>query len=382
MADLSDSWRQRFEQRLMNVREISLTNAGAALVEARVAVELMAAAVYEETFGESPPRGDLDRRLSALENADAMPRRILEYFRFVQRLGNLAAHATSPMEAPLTFDEALPGFLSLALACKWFASEREEIKEYLGPVIFDLLQFGRGATSATPRLAMDLSLRETSVTFDTEHIYDKVRRYDVTDIDKGEYRSYRWLAVRNVSDHGTRNITVYESGENRVRYDQLRIRAYVSSRDGQRLAVESLQRGNTPEFVQIFRIFFPYVLAPGHSITVFYFLAWPGEPNFYPEVTYSQSLAMHRYRRGVDRVEFGIIDPREILSATISMFDADRLETFSEERSQAISASDVTDLSAMRESIRNGMKFCLDQPHPSAYRIYVRVAEAFERIED
>ena len=382
MGSLNDRWRQRFEQRLMSVREISLTKAGPALVEARVAVELMVAAIYEDAFGSPPPRGDLDSRLSALEGVNAMPRSVLEYFRFVQRLGNIAAHASSSTEMPFSFDEALPGFLSLALGCKWFTNQHEEVRDNLAPIIFDLLQFGRGASSTTPRLAMDLSLRETSLTFDTEHFYERLRRFDIADLVRGEYRSYRWLTVKNVSDHGTRHLTVYEAGENRVRYEQLRIRAYVEAHDGRRLASESLQNRDTPEFVQIFRIFFPHVLAPGDSITVFYSICWPGEPNYYPDVNYSQSLSLHRYRKGVGSVEFSVVDAREIFSAALSLFDIDRFETLSGQRCQMISNDDITDLGSAGESIQKGMKFCLMPPHPSAYRIYVRVEEPISGSED
>jgi hypothetical protein len=383
MVKQETSWQQRLEQRLMSVREIAVTKPGVALVEARIAVELMAAAIYQEVFGSAPPRGDLDSRLSTLEGADAMPRRVQEYLRCVQRMGNLAAHATGPSDAPFTFDEALPALLCLGLASKWLVNAYPRVRENLSPVIYDLLQFGRGSWTATPRLAMDLSLRETSNTFDTEHLYERIRRYDVADLTKGEYRTYRWLTIKNASNRATRFVTIYESGENRVRYDQMQVQAWLDSHEGQRLARESLQPPDMPEFVQVFRIFFPRALPPGAVITIYYSLIWPGEPpTSYPDVNYSHSMAIHRYRRGVNRVDLYMIDAREILSATVSRFDLDRLETFPNDQAEALSANEVAELAALGERIQSGVRFSFNQPHPAAYRVYVRVGGPDQRIED
>jgi len=156
------------------------------------------------------------------------------------------------------------------------------------------------------RYSLGLSIAEDSFE-DKFHFYECVKRIDVLNSNTGNYSSYRWLTIKNVSSTPTKYIYHKECGENKVKFEHLRIRAKLNDVNGETLPVESMV-DIQPNFVQVFKIMFNKELQPGETITVFYRLDWPGELMSYYEGELSQSISLTRYICGTKKLIFGVLD--------------------------------------------------------------------------
>ena len=131
------------------------------------------------------------------------------------------------------------------------------------------------------RLSYSMSIADGDKTeYDSVHYYEKIVRLDVVDNKKNLWSSYRFLTIRNDSDFFTNHIIHKECGEDKARFADMRVRAFLGGIGGERLSVESLTKIQ-PNLVQVFKINLKKPLQPGESVTVFYRLDWPNEPCSY-----------------------------------------------------------------------------------------------------
>ena len=155
---------------------------------------------------------------------------------------------------------------------------------------------------------------------DKYHFYDKITRIDVVESYKSRWSSYRFVTLINVSDIITHFIIHRESGENKTEFSKMRIRARLGDIKGQKLRVESAT-DIQPNFDQLFKIYFPKPLKPGESISIFYRLDWPNEPDAYFKGDLTQSISLTRYARGVCELEFAVFEPYRIGASSMDMVD-------------------------------------------------------------
>lgn len=156
------------------------------------------------------------------------------------------------------------------------------------------------------RYSLGLSIADDNFE-DRYHLYECVKRIDVLNSNTGNYSSYRWLTIKNVSSTPTRYIYHKECGENKVKFEHLRIRAKAGDVNGPNLPVESVVEIQ-PNFIQVFKIMFNKELEPGETMTIFYRLDWPGELMSYYEGELSQSISLTRYICGTKKLIFGVLD--------------------------------------------------------------------------
>lgn len=161
------------------------------------------------------------------------------------------------------------------------------------------------AKTQDTRLSFGLSIKSDEYADDT-HFYKYLKRIDVLEA-AGKYTSFRWLEVQNVSDKPSYFIVHKECGENKVYFDDMRVRAkQMFGDDGEKLVVDSLVPIQ-PNFVQAFKIHFAKPLAPGETAKIYYRLDWPNEVNSYYKGELSQSVSLTRYNKGTGKLVFGVL---------------------------------------------------------------------------
>ncbi len=161
------------------------------------------------------------------------------------------------------------------------------------------------AKTQDKRLSFGLSIKSDEYS-DDSHFYKYIKRIDVLE-ETGRYSSFRWLVVENVSDKPTHFIIHKECGENKVYFDDMRVRAKQIFSDGnERIAVDSLIEVQ-PNFVQVFKMHFSKPLNPGESAEIYYRLDWPNEVNSYYKGELSQSISLTRYNNGTGKLVFGVL---------------------------------------------------------------------------
>ncbi len=155
------------------------------------------------------------------------------------------------------------------------------------------------------RLSFGLSIKNDEYA-DDSHFYEYLKRIDVLE-DSGQYSSFRWLVVKNVSDKPTHFIVHKECGENKVYFEDMRVRAkQIYSDNSERIVVDSLIEIQ-PNFVQVFKLHFSKPLNPGEKAKIYYRLDWPNEVNSYFKGELSQSVSLTRYKKGTGTLVFGIL---------------------------------------------------------------------------
>lgn len=205
---------------------------------------------------------------------------------------------------------------------------------------------------------------------DQSHFYEELKRIDTLDTPNDDWSSLRWLTIRNTSDKPTNSITHKESGDIKIEFEDMNLRAYLNDQDGQRLKVRSLV-DQQPSFEQKVRIYFPDPLPPGETLRIHYGISWPNEPAHYSPEEQTQSISLTRYRRGVGRLKFGIVDtidhvgleaeklagqeqnPWQPLKVTPTRFDSD----------------ERPDLKPVHGDGLNGYIYDIKKPDSPAYRI-------------
>ncbi len=156
------------------------------------------------------------------------------------------------------------------------------------------------------RLSFGLSIK-TDDYADKIHFYKYLKRIDALE-QTGRYSSYRWLEIVNMSDRPSYFIVHKECGENKVYFDDMRVRAKQIFDDGssEKLTVESMVEIQ-PNFVQVCKIHFSKPLQPGESVKIYYRLDWPNEVNSYYRGELSQSISLTRYLKGTQKLIFGVL---------------------------------------------------------------------------
>lgn len=232
------------------------------------------------------------------------------------------------------------------------------------------------------RLSYSMSIADgDDVEYDTAHHYEKIIRLDVVDNKKNLWSSYRFLTIRNDSDYFTNHIVHKECGEDKARFSDMRIRAFLGGIEGERLSVESLTKIQ-PNLIQIFKIHLKEPLQPGEKVTVFYRLDWPNEPSSYYKEELSQSISLSRYKRGVGSLEFGVFEPYDILSSYM-MEVSPMNERFPSSVPCAMLHIDDEDLlKPLQGKDYKGVKYVIEKPSSILYQILYRVEYKEEDVEE
>lgn len=204
--------------------------------------------------------------------------------------------------------------------------------------------------------------------YDVSHFYELIIRFDVVDNKKNTWSSYRFLTIRNDTDQYTNHIVHKECGEDKAHFKDMRIRAFCNEPGGERLSVESMTQIQ-PNSQQVFKINFKTPLKPGGRITVFYRLDWPNEPSSYYKEELSQSISLSRYKKGVEKIVFGVFEPYEIISS--HMVEVSKLNEMvpSNIEYQLINIKDEPLLKPLHEKYYMGVKYTIEEPNSILYQV-------------
>lgn len=251
--------------------------------------------------------------------------------------------------------------------------------EYKKKMNYDVLR----RETQEKRFAFAKSLEvNTSTEKDNYHHYDEIVRLDVVDSVSSRYSSYRFVTITNVSDSITHFIVHKESGENKTDFVRMRIRAKLSDIRGEALTVESITKIQ-PNFEQFFKIYFPKPLRPNESITIFYRLDWPNEPDAYFKAELSQSISLTRYQCGVSRLVFGVFEPYKFGASSM-----DAVDTFfkihpSNAYPKYMSIREEDRLMPLHDQTMYGVEFTVDEVKGIAYRVNYKLSNiAIDEEED
>ena len=232
------------------------------------------------------------------------------------------------------------------------------------------------AKTQDKRLSFGLSIKADDYE-DKNHFYKSVKRYDVLE-QSGRYSSYRWLEIQNLSDKPTLNIVHKECGENKVYFDDMRVRAKQLLDEGdQKLVIDSLV-DIQPNFIQVFKIHFAKPLNPGETAKIYYRLDWPGEVNSYYKGELSQSISLTRYVKGTGELIFGVLKDASIYDFEFYEVNKnfDSLEQL-DCPPHLMKAEDDPNLKPIHGKNFSGAYFVIDDANDvSAYRIVYKQAEA------
>lgn len=225
------------------------------------------------------------------------------------------------------------------------------------------------------RLSFGLSINNDDYS-DKVHTYVYIKRIDALD-DLGSYSSLRWLTVRNVSSKPTHYIIHKECGENKVNFDDMRVRAKQLFDDGTstRLLVDSMTPIQ-PNFIQVFKVHFIKPLEPGCSARIYYRLNWPNEQHAMYQNELSQSISLTRYSQGVDRLVFGLMCMASVYDFSLQSVDPnfDSL-THVALSPQILKAEDDAELKPIHGKNYQGIYYNINNAsQASAYRILYKKA--------
>lgn len=229
--------------------------------------------------------------------------------------------------------------------------------------------------SKLDRLSFGLSLdNQDQDVLDGNHVYEILKRIDVLDTMNGKYTSHRWLTIRNVSKKPTYFVPHQESGENKIRFEDMNFKAYLNNRDGLLLHVKSLIKIQ-PSFVQKVHIMFPKALQENELITLYYRISWPDEPKVYSGDEHSQSISLVRYLKGVKRLDFGVVDlvtltPAKHVIGIVNSFAEEELETLPIN----FKVEDEIELSPIHNKGYQGVLYSFDPVEHISYRYFYCLA--------
>lgn len=192
-----------------------------------------------------------------------------------------------------------------------------------------------------------------------------------------DYSSYRWLKIRNVSKASTSYIYHKECGENKVHFSSINARAYNENFKGERLHVETCS-DIQPNFVQKFKIHFLRPLEPGEETGIFYRIDWPGEPSAYCLDNISQSINISRYKCGVERLTFCVMEKTKMIDVYINKITSNYSEVRCPSAPQYLLAEEDIDLTPLHNKAFHGVYYHFDKPKDVAYRIYYKLISEIE----
>jgi len=226
----------------------------------------------------------------------------------------------------------------------------------------------------TKQKRYSLGLSITDDDFDDKfHLYECVKRIDVLNSNTGNYSSYRWLTIKNVSTTPTKYIYHKECGENKVKFEHLRVRAKLGDVNGPNLPVESVVEIQ-PNFIQVFKIMFNRELEPGETMTIFYRLDWPGELMSYYEGELSQSISLKRYICGTKKLVFGVLDVAQMYDFSLRKINNNYEEKICNNAPIEFSANDDEQLQKLNNPDLKGAYFEVDDATDDhVYRIMYKV---------
>lgn len=223
------------------------------------------------------------------------------------------------------------------------------------------------------RLSFGLSLdKYENGAVDHDHRYNSIKRFDVLDSEKGIYSSHRWICIQNLKSTPTYKIAHTESGENRIHFDSMKVRARVKDMDGDYLRVDSTTLIQ-PSFMQNFEIFFLKPLEPFEEIQIYYRLSWPGEPISYTIKEHSQSISFTRYKHGVKMLEFGVFEPCPISSIRCIEITQEYEEVMNTTEFEQKHADNLVELSPIHGKSFSGFTYVFDSIEAVAYRFLYHV---------
>jgi DNA-binding CsgD family transcriptional regulator len=233
------------------------------------------------------------------------------------------------------------------------------------------------------RLSFGLSIETNNKkVIDKVHKYERIKRIDVLDTINGKYTSHRWLLLRNISKVTSLFCYHKESGETKIRFKDMNLRAYEGNKEGTRLKMESLV-DLQPSFIQIFKIYFPRPIKYNEIIKLYYRLNWPGEPLVYSGQEHSQSISLTRYHNRVSNLKFGILEKNKILFSKCSKLTIEyEEEILPKNRCVFFKAEEDDDFVPIHGQRYKGFFYEFNNPDGLAYRIYYRLAPiCFQNIE-
>lgn len=194
---------------------------------------------------------------------------------------------------------------------------------------------------------------------DRYHRYDRIKRLDVLNSNTGNYSSYRWLTITNVSNEPTKFIYHRECGETKAHFSKLRVKARQDNINGAPLQVESVI-DIQPNFIQVFKIHFLRELAPGETMNIFYRLDWPGELMAYFEGELSQSISLTRYLCGTGELTFGVLDCSNMFDFSLRKLNSDFFEENCKEQPVLFSVVDEPEFANMPNQDLKGAYFVIE----------------------
>jgi hypothetical protein len=224
------------------------------------------------------------------------------------------------------------------------------------------------------RLSFGLSIKNDEYA-DKFHFYKYVKRIDCLE-QTGRYFSFRWLELENRSDKPTYFIIHKECGENKVYFDDMRVRAkQIFSESSEKLVIDCLA-AIQPNFVQVFKIHFAKPLNPGETAKIYYRLDWPNEVNSYYRGELSQSISLTRYTQGTGKLVFGVLRDSPIYDFTIEEVNSDFNEIIAlDEIPHIFTAEDDDGLKLIHGKNYSGVYYEIeDASDTSAYRILYKQA--------
>ena len=206
---------------------------------------------------------------------------------------------------------------------------------------------------------------------DISHFYSKIKRYDFIDYEKNMFISYRWVTIENKSDSPTTFIIHKESGENKINFNDMKIRV-KSVDDNVKLNVDNLINVQ-PNIRQVFKIYFPKPLMPNESMTIYYRLFWPGELSAYCKDELTTSISLTRYSLGVKELQFGVMCNKPTYGYELEVIDSNYIMEVDNVIPNKITADDEPELKALHGRGFEGVYYYIDDAIDTAsYRIHYK----------
>jgi len=357
-----------------------------ALVQSRKAAESICKSIWVQETGE-PFQGKsmLDGMIAKLEKANYMPKKIAVSIRTIQHFGNIGSHDHSDDKTVLTSLDITPCLQALGNVTKWYCEkygfEQTFALSDIEGLVATLAKSNLDKRTKLDRLSLGLSLDADDDVVDFSHCYDALKRIDILDTEAGKYTSHRWLNLTNTSNAATYGVPHMEAGENKVRFESLKVKAFLNSRDGERLAVSS-RTDVQPNFSQKFFIHFPEPLMPGESFQLYYRLSWPGETLAYSGDEHSQSISFARYPKGVNKLVFGMLDKLAVSGVRSTKILNDFEEVDVELKPHFFSAEDEADLNPVHDKGLKGFLYTFEKVDAVSYRLFYRLNFKIEEDDD
>lgn len=258
-----------------------------------------------------------------------------------------------------------------------------ELVNHVAEVVSTRTETGRNDTVESPtvdeiavqmrrgRLATSYSLENDDPELvDESHIYRKLKRIDVLDSPNDDWNSFRWVTVENVGTTPTNAILHKESGETKIRFEDMDLAAFLDDRDGQQLEIEN-RSDFQPAIEQKMAFYFPDPLPPGESLTIYYEISWPNELAHYPEGELDQTISLTRYRQGVQELQFGIVDKVAHVGVDCQKFLGEKDQHWKclSNTPEHIDADERSDLEPVHGEGYSGYIYTIRTPTYPGYRI-------------